>query len=281
MTTTTPAAVDLVGTGRTATSTASVRTRPEPAGPLASTRAYAWRGLLRIKHVPEQAAHVIAIPIVFTVIFTYLFGGALAGSPGQYLRFLLPGTLVMAVLLITMDTGVGLNVGMSTGVFDRFRSMPGWRAAPLVGGLLGDAARYLIASGIVVTLGLVLGFRPGGGIAGLLGAVGLVVLFALGLSWLWMVFGLIARTPEAVVSIGIVVVFPLTMASNIFVEPRTMPGWLRAFVHANPVSHVATAARGLMNGTATVGEVGWVVLASAVLMAVFAPLAIHLYRNKN
>jgi hypothetical protein len=142
--------------------------RPEPPGPLSATTTFGWRALLKIRHVPEQLLDVIAIPVVFTLMFTYLFGGALAGSPTRYLQFILPGTLVMAVLLITIYAGVGLNTDASRGVSYRFRSLPLWRPAPIAGALLGDAARYLLAASLMIALGVAMGFRPAGGVPGVL-----------------------------------------------------------------------------------------------------------------
>jgi ABC-2 type transport system permease protein len=147
--------------------------------------------------------------------------------------------------------------------------------------LLGDAGRYLLASALVVALGLVLGYRPGGGVVGVLAAVALVLGFAFGLSWVWTTLGLVLRAPSAVNNLSLLVLFPLTLASNIFVDPRTMPGWLQAFIDLNPITHLVTAARGLMAGTATLGEVGLVLAASALLTAVFAPLTMRLYRDKH
>lgn len=242
---------------------------------------FGWRAILKIARLPEQMADVIAIPIIFTLLFTYLFGGALAGSTSVYLRFLLPGTLVMAVLLVTINAGITLNADLTTGVYDRFRSMSFWRLAPIVGGLFGDVGRYLIASTLVVVMGLILGYRAAGGVAGVALAVGLTLLFAFSLSWVWAAVGLLARSPAAVTSVGTVVLFPLTLASNIFVNPRTMPGWLQAFVNVNPVTHLVIAARGLMAGTATAGQVGWVLLACLALAIVFAPLTLYLYSTKR
>jgi len=255
--------------------------RPPRASALSASQAFAWRALLKIKHVPEQLGDVIGIPVLFTLLFTYLFGGALAESTGTYLQSLLPGTLVMAVLLVTVYTGVTLNTDVATGVFDRFRSLPIWRPAAIVGGLLGDLGRYLVASTLVIVLGLALGFRPDGGVVGVLAAVALVLAFAFGLSWIWTTLALILRTPSAVQNIGLLVLFPLTFASNVFVDPKTMPSWLQAFVDVNPVSQLVSAARGLMHATATAGQVGWVLLAATALTAVFAPLTMHLYRSKN
>jgi ABC-2 type transport system permease protein len=243
------------------------RARPPRPSALSASRTFAWRALLKLKHVPEQLIDVIGLPVIFTLGFTYLFGGALAGSTRAYLQFLLPGTLVMTVVLVTTFSGVTLNTGITTGVFDRFRSLPIWRPAPIVGALLGDIGRYLLASTLVIALGLALGYRPDGGLAGGLAAVALVLGFAFGLSWVWTTLGL--------------VLFPLTLASNIFVDPQTMPGWLQAFIDVNPITHVVTATRGLLAGTATVGQVGWVLAATAVITAVFAPLTMQLYRNRR
>jgi ABC-2 type transport system permease protein len=255
--------------------------RPAPPGALSASAVFGWRALLKIKHVPEQLFDVIAIPVVFTLMFTYLFGGALAGSASRYLQFILPGTLVMAVLLVTMYAGVGLNADASKGVSDRFRSLPIWRPAPIAGALLGDVARYLLAASLVIALGLVMGFRPSGGAAGVLAGTGILVLFALSLSWAWTTLGLLMRTPQAVMSVGTVVLFPLTLASNVFVRPQTMPGWLQAFVRVNPVSHLVSAERSLMHGQAAAGQVAWVLLASAALVAVFAPVTVYLYGRQR
>jgi ABC-2 type transport system permease protein len=257
----------------------SARARPPRAGALSASLAFGWRALLKLEHVPEQLIDVIGIPIIFTLMFTYLFGGALAGSTGQYLRFLLPGSLVMAVVLVTVYSGVTLSTDITKGVSDRFRSLPIWRPAPIVGALLGDTGRYLLASAIVMALGLALGFRPAGGFGGVLAAVGLVLAFAFGLSWVWTLLGLVLRAPSSVSSVSLVIMFPLTLASNVFADPRTMPGWLRAFIGVNPITHVVTAVRGLMDGTATAGQIGWVLLAAAALTAVFGPLTIWRYRR--
>jgi len=255
--------------------------RPQPPSAWAASAAFGWRALLKIKHVPEQLFDVIAIPVVFTLMFTYLFGGALAGSPHRYLKFILPGTLVMAVLLVSMYAGIGLSTDRSKGISERFRSMPIWRLAPITGALLGDIARYLLAALLVTGLGLAIGFRPPGGAPGLLAAIGLLLVFALALSWAWTTLGLLLRTPQAVMSIGTVVLFPLTLASNVFVAPRTMPGWLQAFVSVNPVSHLVTAERGLINGHPAAGQIAWVMLAAAILVALFAPATAYLYGRQR
>lgn len=254
--------------------------RPEPPGAWTATLAFGYRALLKIRHVPEQLFDVIGIPVVFTLIFTYLFGGALAGSPSRYLPFLLPGTLVMAVLLVSMYAGIGLNTDVSKGITGRFRSLPIWRPAPVAGALLGDLARYLIAAGLVIVLGVIMGYRPPGGAPGVLAGIGLLVAFALCLSWAWTTLGLVLRSAQAVMSTGTVVLFPLTLASNVFVQPHTMPGWLQALVRVNPVSHLVTAERGLLAGDPVTGQLAWVLLAAAALLAIFAPLTGYLYTRR-
>lgn len=257
------------------------RARPPRPGVLATSLAFAWRGLLKIKHVPEQLGDVIGIPILFTLMFTYLFGGALAGSTGNYLQYLLPGTLVMAVLLVSVYTGITLNTDLASGTFDRFRTLPIWRPAPIIGALLGDIGRYLIAAALVIGLGLAIGYRPHGGVVGVLAAVGLVLVFALSLSWIWTSIGLLLRTPNSVQTFGFLILFPLTFMSNVFVDPHTMPHWLRAVVNANPISHLVTATRGLSDGTASAGQVAWALAAAGILTAVFAPLALRLYERER
>jgi ABC-2 type transport system permease protein len=134
---------------------------------------------------------------------------------------------------------------------------------------------------MVIVLGLVLGFRPAGGIVGVLLSVALLLVFSFSLSWIWTMLGLILRTPNSVMGVSMMILFPLTFVSNIFVEPQTMPSWLQAIVGANPITHLVTAVRGLMHGTVTAGQIGWVLLISGILVAVFAPLTMHLYGNKK
>ncbi|MTV26266.1 ABC transporter permease [Nitriliruptoraceae bacterium ZYF776] len=251
--------------------------RPARPSPLAASLTFGWRALLKIKHVPEQLFDVTAFPILFTVLFTYLFGGALAGSPREYLQFLLPGILVMNVTMITMYTGMAINRDIEKGIFDRFRSLPIWRPAVLVGALLGDALRYTIASIVVVLLGLALGYRAEGGVLGVVAAVGLLLVFCFALSWIWTALGLKMRTPETLLNASMMVLFPLTFLSNILVDPTTMPSWLEPVVEVNPISLLVTAIRGLMAGTATAGQLTTVLVMSAAIVAVFGPLTMRLF----
>ena len=258
-------------------------TAPRPPRPSAVSAclAFGWRGLLKIKHVPEQLLDVTITPVLFLLMFTYLFGGAVAGSTAEYLEFLLPGILVQSVLFTAVYSGVTLNTDVTKGVVDRFRSLPIWRPAPLVGAVLGDAVRYVLAAGVVVLLGVVMGFDAEAGVPGILAAILLVVVFAFGLSWVFATLGLLLRAPNAVMNAGFMGLFPLIFLSNIFVEPETLPRWLEAFVGVNPVSLLVTAERGLMEGRASVGEVAVVLATAAALTAVFAPLTVRLYRGKT
>jgi ABC-2 type transport system permease protein len=268
-------------TAETLRSAVSNRRRPARPSALSASLTFGWRALLKIKHVPMQLFDVTAFPIMFVLLYTYLFGGALAGSPREYLQDLLPGILVMTVSWITMYTGMALNTDIAKGVFDRFRSLPIWRPAVLVGMLLADAARYLMASAVVIAVGLALGFRPDGGPVGVVLAVALLLVFSFSLSWVWTAIGLRMQTPEAVMQMSMTVLFPLTFASNVFVDPGTMPGWVQAFVNANPITHLSTAARDLMHGHGAGSEVAWVLLWSVAFVAVFAPLAMRLYNRER
>jgi ABC-2 type transport system permease protein len=184
---------------------------------------------------------------------------------------------VQGVIMITMYTGVTLNTDIQKGVFDRFRSLPIWRPSALVGMLLGDAVRFTISSVVVLTLGLLIGFRPAGGPGGVVAGVALLLLFAFAFGWIWTFLALLLRTPNAVMGASMLVITPVTFGSNIFVDPATMPGWLQAFVNVNPVSDLVTAVRGLMGDVPVGGEILTVVLWSAGLVAVFGPLTMRRY----
>jgi ABC-2 type transport system permease protein len=254
--------------------------RPPRPGAFSAAMTFGWRGMLKIKHVPEQLIDVTLTPVLFTLMFTYMFGGAIAGSTSEYLQFILPGILVMSVLFTTVYSGVALNTDVTKGVVDRFRSLPIWGPAPLVGAVLGDSVRYLLGATVVVVVGLALGFSPEGGPEGVVAAMLLVVVFSFGLAWLFTTVGLVMRSPSAVMNTGFMALFPLTFLSNTFVEPDTLPSALEAFVDINPISFLVTASRGLMDGTASLGDIGIVLGTAALLTAVFAPLTVRLYGQK-
>jgi ABC-2 type transport system permease protein len=255
-------------------------TRPPRPSPVSAVRTFAWRALLKIKNNPFQLFDAVMLPILLTLIFTFLFGGALAGSADNYIQTLLPGILVMTVLLQTVTTGYTLGADVTKGIYDRIRSMSVWRPAALVGPLVADAVRYTLASVVVVVLGLILGFSPAGGVSGVVLGVIVLLAFAFSLSWIWTALAFVLKTPDSLLNIAMLLLQPLAFLSNIFVDPATMPGWLRAFVDINPVTHVVTAVRGLMHGTVTGAQIGWLLLACAILLLIFAPLTMRV-QNKN
>jgi ABC-2 type transport system permease protein len=256
--------------------------RPQRASALSASVTFGWRSMLKIKHVPEQLLDVLVTPVLFLVMFTYLFGGEISGSTGEYLQYILPGILVQSVLFTTVYSGVALNTDVTKGVLDRFRSLPVWRPAPLFGTTLGDAVRYTVAGTVTVVIGLIMGFDPEGGVMGLLAALALVVLFAFGLAWIFTTIGLLMRAPNATLNAGFMGLFPLLFLSNIFVDPSTLPGWLEAFVDVNPISQLVTVERELMWGDdLSMDKLAIVLGTVAVFTAVFAPLTSHLYRRKN
>jgi ABC-2 type transport system permease protein len=253
--------------------------RPKRASALSATLTFGWRGMLKVKHVPEQLIDVTITPVMFTLLFTYLFGGAIAGSTSAYRDFILPGVLVVAVLFTTVYSGIAINTDVTKGVVDRFRSLPIWPSAPLLGALIGDMVRYLVAATVIIVLGLILGFRPDNGVPGVLASVALVVLFSFGLSWVFTSLGLVMRSPQATMNAGFMSIFPLTFLSNVYVEPDTLPSGLEAFVNANPISHLTSACRGLMDGSVDAENLIVVLGTTALLTAVFLPLTTYLYRR--
>jgi ABC-2 type transport system permease protein len=254
--------------------------RPPAPSALSNALVFGWRAVLKFKHVPEQLFDLVMTPIMFTLLFTFVFGGALAGSPGEYLQVFLPGILVQTVMFNAVYSGMGLSTDLGKGLFDRFRSLPIWSLSPFAGLMVGDVLRHTIAGGIILTIGLILGYRPEAGIAGVLAAFVLLVTIGFGTGWIFIVLGLLIRTPMTVMTIGFTFMFPLIFASNIMVDPVTMPGWLRAFVDVNPVSLMTSAMRGLMAGTATWEQIGVALIAPIGMTVVLAPLTVWLYRRQ-
>jgi ABC-2 type transport system permease protein len=252
---------------------------PRPSA-LSNALVFGWRAVLKFRHVPEQMFDLVMTPIMFTLLFTFVFGGALAGSPREYLQFFLPGILVQTVAFNAVYSGMGLSTDLGKGLFDRFRSMPIWPLAPFAGLMVGDVLRHLIAGGIILGIGLILGYRPEAGVPGVV--AGFLLLFAVGfgMGWVFIVLGLMIRTPMTVMTLGFTFLFPLVFASNIMVEPATMPGWLRTVVEANPISWMTTAIRGLMGGGATLGQVALALTFPVALTLGLAPVTLWLYARK-
>ncbi|MEU4435520.1 ABC transporter permease [Nocardia rhamnosiphila] len=243
-----------------------------------NTMTMAYRGLLKIKHNPEQLFDVVIQPVIFTLMFTYIFGGAISGDVKSYLPVIIPGILVQTVVMTSVVTGVQLKEDMEKGVFDRFKSLPIARIAALSGALTADMVRYGIASVLTVVMGFLMGYRPEP--AGVALAVLLVVACSFATSWIWAFFGVIANKASAVQGYSMLVMFPLTFASPAFVPKETMPGWLQAFIDVNPVSHLVWACRDLMN-TGHIGmHVVWSLVGAAAIVAVFAPLTVRAYMRR-
>lgn len=238
------------------------------------------RSLIKTWRTPEALIDVTVQPALFMVIFVYIFGGAVAGGTHQYLQFLMPGILAQTVAMGAISIGVNLNSDLEKGIFDRFRSLPIARSAPLIGAVLGDVVRYVIVSISTFAFAYLMGFRidasPLHAVAGSL----LAVLFGLCLSWALVFVGMIVRTSGAVQGIGFLVMMPLTFASNVFVGATTMPGWLQAFVKVNPLTHLVESMRGLFLGTPVGNHVWWTLGWCAAFVVVFMPLALAAYRKK-
>ncbi|WP_407873069.1 ABC transporter permease [Paenibacillus sp. P36] len=241
----------------------------------------AYRGLLKIRRTPEQLFDVTLQPIIFTLMFTYIFGGAISGDVVSYLPVIIPGILVQTVITTSIVTGVQLREDMDKGVFDRFKSLPIARIAPLAGALLADTIRYTIATVLTFSMGFIMGYRPEGGLGHVAIAALLVIFCSWAISWIFAFFGVIARTASSVQGISMLVLFPLTFLSNAFVPVDTMPGWLQWFVKINPISHLVSAVRELAN----TGTVGWDLTISLfgaiVIVAIFAPITVIAYMRRT
>ncbi|WP_430522320.1 ABC transporter permease [Paenibacillus brevis] len=241
----------------------------------------AYRGILKVRRTPEQLFDVTLQPILFTLMFTYIFGGAISGDVLSYLPVIIPGILVQTVITTSIVTGVQLREDMDKGVFDRFKSLPISRIAPLAGALLADTLRYTIATTLTFTMGYIMGYRPEGGLGYVMLAGVLVVFCSWAVSWIFAFFGVISRTASSVQGISMIVLFPLTFLSNAFVPADTMPDWLQWFVRINPVSHLVTAVRELTNS----GTIGWDIMISLigalVIVAIFAPITVRAYMRRT
>ncbi|MFI6761485.1 ABC transporter permease [Micromonospora sp. NPDC050417] len=270
--------VDAAPTTSRALSTVSPN--PRPFRLVRHSLALAKRSLIKTWRTPEALIDVTLQPVLFLVIFVYIFGGAVSGSTHDYLQFLLPGILAQTIATGSIAIGVNLNTDIAKGVFDRFRALPIPRSAPLVGAVLGDVVRYVIVTVSTLAIGYLLGFRidanPLLALAGCL----LAVLFALCLSWLPVFVSMKVRTPGAVQGLMFALIMPLSFGSNVFVSTDTLPGWMQAFVKVNPMTHLVDAMRGLFLGTPVGPHVWWTLAWCAGFVVLFMPLALRAYRKK-
>ena len=260
---------------------AVARTRPRNtlAETISQTLSMAWRALKKMRRNPEQFFDVTLQPLLFTAMFAYIFGGAISGSVQSYLPLMIPGIVAQTVLTTCMSSGVQLREDMDKGVFDRFKALPMARIAPLAGPMVADLVRYLIAAGLTFVMGVIIGYRPGGGVLGVLGAIVLAMFTGWAIAWIFTWIGTIARNARSVQGFSMLILFPLTFLSNAFVPVRTLPSGLADFVKINPVSHLVSATRDLANQATITGEVGWTLLAGLVVIAIFAPLSVRSYRR--
>jgi oleandomycin transport system permease protein len=278
--TTSHATTDAVAAGPAAP-VAGPRSATTSSSPGRQALVLARRSLIKTWRTPEALVDVTLQPIIFLALFTYVFGGAIAGgSQHQYLQFLLPGLLGQTIAMASVSLGQNLNTDIQKGVFDRFRSLPISRSAPLVGAVLADLVRYLVLFTVTMVVGALMGYQVTTGWTGVVAALALSMGFALCFGWISVYVGMIARAPGAVQGIMFLLVLPLSFGSNTFVATETMPGWLQAFVKVNPISHLVSAVRGLMTGGPVAGHVGWTLAWMAGLLVVFAPLAVRAYRRR-
>lgn len=254
--------------------------RPTPRETISQTITMAWRALKKMRRNPEQFFDVIIQPLLFTAMFSYIFGGAVSGSVKDYLPIVIPGILAQTALTACMATGTQMREDMEKGVFDRFRSLPMSRIAPLAGPMLADVLRYGIAATLTLATGFAMGYRPGGGMLGVTLGWLLVIIAGWSMSWIFAWLGTIARSAQAVQGIGMMIMFPLTFLSDAFTPKDTMPGWLQHFVAINPVTLVIHAVRDLINDGNITANVAWALLGCFVIVAIFAPLAIRSYSRK-
>ena len=254
--------------------------RVSPAAAARHALTLAWRSLVQIRHNPMELGDLSLQPLAFVLLFSQILGGAIAGSPKAYLQFSLPGLIVQNALFLTLNTAVAFNTDIQKGVLDRLRSLPIARSAPLAGRILADAARQVWSLAILLTAGVLLGYRVGTGLAGVLATLALLVAFATAFSWLAVLVGVLVNEPEKVMVFGFTVVFPLTFASNAFVPLATLPGWLQPWARRNPVTLLADATRGLLAGGAVarpaLGAIAW----GAAIALAAAPLALRAFRRR-
>jgi oleandomycin transport system permease protein len=248
---------------------------------LANALTLAWRNVTQLRHSPEKLMDVLLMPIVLLVLFLYVFGGVVAGSTHAYLEVLLPGLVGQMGVFASMGVGTALCEDIHKGVFDRFRSLPVARSAPLVGAVLGDTLRFCVVMAVLTGFGSVLGFRFHTGPLAIAAAYGLAYVFYLAMCWISVLIGLVAPTPQTVQGISFIWTMPLVFGSTVLLaNTRTMPGWLQAWVKVNPVTDLADSVRALTIGGPVGTHVLFTLAWAAGIVAVTFPLAMRMYRRR-
>ncbi|MFD4002271.1 ABC transporter permease [Streptomyces rubiginosohelvolus] len=246
--------------------------------------ALARRNMLQIKKDPESMFDVLLMPIIFILLFVYVFGGSVGASLGgnrqEYVNYLVPGLMAMMGLNIAMAVGTGVNDDFRKGVMDRFRTMPIARSSVLIAKIVVELGRLMVAMFILLVMGFVVGMELHGSVFGLLAAVALSAVFGAAIMWIFILLGLSMKTAQAVQGTAMLVLMPLQFGSSIFVPTQTMPGWLQAFTDYNPLSNLADAARALMQGGPVGDSVWWTLAWAAGITLVMAPLAVAKFRKK-
>lgn len=258
-----------------------VGTQRSGSGLVAAARSMAWRSLLKIRNTPDTLIDAVAQPAVILVLFTYGFGGAISGSPQAFLQYFAPSVAIMGVVMLSMSTGFAVNKDIATGFYERLRTLPVRPSSVLIGPVLADTLRYLIATVVTFGLGLALGFRPGAGALGIILAALYLQYFAFTLAWVWTWLGIILRTPGSAEGVIMMANAVVLFGSNILAPVDTMPGWVRFIVGLNPVSHASTTVRGLVHGTLNVTELAIGVLSAAGLLVIFGSLSIIAFKRLN
>jgi oleandomycin transport system permease protein len=244
--------------------------------------ALAGRSLTKTRRNPGLLVDALVLPVIFLLLFVYLFGGAVAGSTQEYLQYLFPGVLVLTTVLVGQtSTGLSLVIDMKKGVFDRFRSLPISRSAPLLGLVLGDTIRYVVAVAVLFGLGFALGFRVGTDLWSALAAAALAIGFGFALSWLTVLAAVLLRDETLVSTIGFLLPFPLVFGTGMAAPADTMPGWLQAWIDVNPVTHAVDASHGLLVGGPVAEPATATLLWGAAFLAVFGSLAVFAYRRRT
>jgi ABC-2 type transport system permease protein len=274
------ATVDETVTATTLSGVRDLPARPSVSDTVSQSFTMAWRALKKMRRNPEQWFDVTVQPLLFTAMFAYIFGGAISGNVHDYLPIIITGILAQTALTACMATGIQLREDMDKGVFDRFKSLPIARIAPLAGPAIADLIRYGTAATLTILTGLAMGYRPGGGFLGVVGGWLLTIIAGWSLAWIFTFLGTVARSAQAVQGISMMIMFPLTFLSDAFVPSSTLPGWLEAFVQVNPVTLVVDAVRDLMNQGQFTAQVGWALLGCAAVVAVFLPLSVRSYSRK-